>query len=79
MADFFIFVVGIVIGFLFGLIVYWLPLRQFKNEFLSLWHLATKRYKRFDRITVGAGVDIKPLNFNLPIKMVTSDIEMIVA
>lgn len=80
MKDFILFLAGIVIGFLFGLIIYWAPLKQLKNELSSLKSLVFKKYRRGDEIRVIPGVDLKPVDPSLGSSLfVNSQAEMIIA
>jgi hypothetical protein len=59
--DWVLFVLGIIVGLLAGIAIYWLPLSQFLNECKSLFNLATKRYPVGTPVTVRAGAELKPL------------------
>jgi hypothetical protein len=78
--DLILFALGVIVGFLFGLVIYWLPLRQLRNELSSLKNLMLKKYTRGDEITVRVGVDLKPVdpNFGGPLH-IYQQTEMIVA
>jgi hypothetical protein len=73
-----IFILGVVIGFLFGVAIYWLPIGQFFNELKSLWSLVSKRYPDGTQITVRGGIDIKPQNSALHVLFLTRDTLMTV-
>jgi hypothetical protein len=60
--DWFLFVLGIIVGLFAGIAIYWLPLSQFLNECKSLINLATKRYPVGTSITVRGGAELKPLD-----------------
>lgn len=62
MKDAILLVIGVIVGFIFGVAIYWLPLKQFKRELSSLRDLVFKRYKRGDEILVRSGVDLKPVD-----------------
>lgn len=73
--DLLFLIVGMILGLLFGIAIYWFPLRQFKNELVALWNLSRIRYKQGDKIKVKAGVDLKPLNPNDKLATTGSNIQ----
>lgn len=73
MKDAIFFVLGVVVGFLFGLVIYWLPLRQFKNELHALWSLCTKKYSRDTKIKLKVGTRLKAISPNVQDKEVLND------
>lgn len=75
MKDGVLFILGILIGFLFGIMIYWLPLRQFKNELFALWNLCTKNYKRDTVIRLKVGTRLKALSMNIQDREVTNDLQ----
>lgn len=80
MKDLVLFVLGVIVGFLFGAVIYWAPLKQFKNEMSSLYHLIFKKFRRGDEIVVVQGVDLKPVDPNLGVLYINNtNTEMIVA
>jgi hypothetical protein len=78
--DLVLFVLGVIVGFFFGLVIYWMPLRQLRNELSSLRNLVFKRYNRGDVIVVKAGSDLKLVDPSLggPLH-VYSQTEMVIA
>lgn len=66
--------IGTVIGLIAGIAIYWLPLGQFTNEWLAIWNLNRKKYKLGEELVIRAGIDLKPLNPNLPILMTTQNV-----
>lgn len=60
--DLFFLAVGTVVGFIFGIAIYWLPLRQFINECAALVNLMSHRYREGDHVVVRSGVDMMPLD-----------------
>lgn len=52
----------VLIGFGFGIAVYWWRVGQVKNEFNSLFSLFKKKYKRGDEFVLRQGVDVKSLD-----------------
>ena len=80
MKDFVLFSLGIVVGFLFGVAIYWLPLKQFKRELSSLKNLVFKRYKRGDEILVKSGASLQSVDdYNEPPMPLYEQTEMIIA
>ena len=55
------FISGVVVGFLVGLMIYWMPLGQFINEIKALYNLNKKRYRRGDKIVIASNSDKKSL------------------
>lgn len=74
--DAFLFIAGVIVGFLFGVAVYWLPLRQFGNELKALKSLVFKRYHRGSQVTVRAGADLKTLSGQSDATFVGNEIVM---
>jgi len=80
MKDIVLFTLGIIAGFLFGVVIYWLPLKQFRNEMSSLYNLIFKKFNRSDEIVVAQGVDLKSVDPTLGVLNISStNTEMIVA
>lgn len=73
MKDFILFVLGVVAGFIFGLAIYWLPLRQLKNELCAVWNLCSKKYNRDTAIKLKVGTRLKAISPNVQDKEVLSD------
>lgn len=73
MKDLVLFVLGVIVGFLFGVVIYWLPLKQFKNEILSLWNLCSMRLARNDRVKLRVGTKLKPVAIELSEKEVSNE------
>lgn len=62
-------ILGIIIGLLAGIAIYWLPLGQFINEVLAISNMVFNRYTRNDKLTVKPFVSMKPLDSqNQPIE-----------
>jgi hypothetical protein len=61
-------VIGVAVGFIAGIAMYWLPLRQFGNEFKSLWNLVRRRYQEGAIIKLKPGTRFKPLSSDLSVK-----------
>lgn len=51
-------VVGLALGILFGIAIYWLPLGQFQNEVKALKDLACRRFSRGDSLVVVLGCEL---------------------
>ncbi len=68
MGEIVTFILGVVIGFLFGITIYWLPIGQFWNELRALLSLISKRYPEGTEILVRGGIDLKPLDTNLRVQ-----------
>ncbi|MCB9061386.1 MAG: hypothetical protein H6622_07695 [Halobacteriovoraceae bacterium] len=65
--DVLLLVVGLALGLLLGIAIYWLPLGQFKNELRALWNLTRKRFRQGDKVRIKSGVDLKPIDSRLDI------------
>lgn len=74
--DIVLLVVGVVIGFVFGVAIYWLPLGQFLNEYEAIWNLVWKRYSRGDDLVVKAGTDFKSLGQDQTLHTITRNTPM---
>ena len=72
------FLFGVVIGFLFGVLIYWLPIGQFFNEMQSLWNLVYKRYPEGTNIIVRGRIDLKPQNTAQSVLLLSRDTPMTV-
>jgi hypothetical protein len=57
--DCFYLILGVVIGLIAGIAIYWAPLRQFGNEWKAIWNLVRKRYVRGDSVRIKSGTDLK--------------------
>lgn len=55
MKDILLLTLGLILGLLVGIAMYWLPLRQFLNECRSIWNLARKRTVWNQKIKIGPG------------------------
>jgi hypothetical protein len=56
------YILNFALGLLAGIAIYWLPLKQFKNEIRALWNLVRRRYKQGDLLKVKPGTEFRPLN-----------------
>jgi hypothetical protein len=57
--DVFYLIVGVVIGLMAGVAIYWLPLGQFCNEWKALWNLAYRRFNQGDVVKIRSGTQLE--------------------
>jgi hypothetical protein len=74
--DLFYLILGIIVGLIFGVGIYWWPLGQFVNEWKALWNLARHRYKRGDTVTIKIGTDLIRAGVTTYPNLLAQDAEM---
>lgn len=57
--DIVYFFLGIVVGLIAGVALYWLPLGQFCNEWGAVWNLSRKRFNFCDEVSIAQGTELK--------------------